>query len=103
MIVLSPLVIAPCSSKFSKMAISRAVAGAWSVRCYRRRGRESDPLLFQPMISLKTLRAAGREIRKAHPEVLGVGLGVRRSQGRVRHSDLVFKIYVENKFGERKP
>jgi hypothetical protein len=49
------------------------------------------------------MRAAGREIRKAHPEVLGVGLGVRRSQGRVRHSDLVFKIYVENKFGERKP
>jgi hypothetical protein len=55
------------------------------------------------MISLKALRMAARELKKAHPEVLGVGLGLRRSQGRVRRRQFVLKVFVQRKFGKRKP
>jgi len=55
------------------------------------------------MISAKSLRNLGKEIRKLHPEVLGIGLGLRRSSGRLRQQQLVLKIFVEKKFGKRKP
>src|SRR5688500_11565886 len=55
------------------------------------------------MISLKTLRAAARQLRTTHPEILGVGLGLRRSQGRVRRRQFVLKVFVTKKFGKRKP
>ena len=48
------------------------------------------------MISEKLLRKVVREVRKAHPDVLGVGIGLRRKSGRIKR-EFVLKVYVAKK------
>ena len=53
------------------------------------------------MISEKLLRKVVREVRKAHPDVLGVGIGLRRKSGRIKR-EFVLKVYVTKKLKKLK-
>lgn len=53
------------------------------------------------MISEKLLRRVVREVRMAHPEVIGAGIGLRRKSGRIKR-EFVLKLYVAKKLKKGK-